>query len=481
MNKPEGTPKEISATNSIVVASCSLADLFSCKEITASDGSRIHGRLHLPEYQRPYRWGNDELKRLLRDLRTYFTPLDSGGIPKHDFFLGSVILHQERHGDLLNIIDGQQRITTLGLLAWLKQRGSEPVLSYQSPISQRQIRKNVVWLKSQDIPDIDLKRINIVLVVTRSEDEAYRFFETQNTGGVRLSGPDIIKAYHLRAIPQAEQDDYARKWEKMGKLDELVEHLLKGRYWKALDFRELPSRLQKNHLKLVTVDELAERAGNGEEDISYQQAVFSMPTRKLQSTPDRGYAMRQPLNAGINAIHYLHYFQSLRNSLLISQHVDGNEDFYAFYNELLSKLDGCAYLKELYDSTILAYVSHFGYQGFYAFALWLFRAVYSRRVSNKKAVREKTIGAFVREVPVYDWIFSSFTPQECLERLKAYSVEVNEENIGDNNNSVKMRFINKVNIWFNLGLKTGSIAKDYDQLLVKAILEKASGDNNYVR
>lgn len=480
MNKPEQIPNELAATDGIVVASCSVADLFSGKEIKASDGSRIQGRLHLPEYQRPYRWGYDELKRLLRDLRTYFAPTDSGAIPKHDFFLGSVILHQERRGGHLNIIDGQQRITTLGLLAWLMQRGSEPVLSYQSPISQRQIRKNVLWLKNQDIPDIDLKRINIVLVVTRSEDDAYRFFETQNTGGVRLSGPDIIKAHHLRATPQGEQDDYARKWEKLGKLDELVDHLLKGRYWQVLDFRELPSRLQKNHLKLVTVDELAERTGDGDEDISYQQAVFAMPTKKLKSTPDRGYAMRQPLNAGINAIHYLHHFQSLHNSLLISQRVDGNEDFYAFYNELLSKLDGCAYLKELYDSAILAYVSHFGYQRFYAFSLWLFRVVYSRRVSNKKAVREKTIGAFVRDTPVYDWIFSSFTPEACLERFQAFSFEVNEENIGDNNNSVKMRFINKVNNWFELGLTTDNIAKEYDQRLVKAIMEKASGENGHV-
>ena len=44
------------------------------------------------------------------------------------------------------------------------------------------------------------RQIEFTLVITQSEDDAYQFFETQNTGGVRLSGPDIIKAHHLRAI-----------------------------------------------------------------------------------------------------------------------------------------------------------------------------------------------------------------------------------------------------------------------------------------
>lgn len=54
---------------SIAVASCSLAKLFSNQAIQASDGSWIEGVLSIPEYQRPYRWGEEQIKRLLKDYQ----------------------------------------------------------------------------------------------------------------------------------------------------------------------------------------------------------------------------------------------------------------------------------------------------------------------------------------------------------------------------------------------------------------------------
>ncbi|QNT38581.1 DUF262 domain-containing protein [Pseudomonas asiatica] len=75
----------------IAVASTSLDNLFNGKRIPSSDGGVIFGRLHLPEYQRPYRWSEEQLGRLLDDLRSFF----SSDAPAHDFYLGSIILHQE--------------------------------------------------------------------------------------------------------------------------------------------------------------------------------------------------------------------------------------------------------------------------------------------------------------------------------------------------------------------------------------------------
>ncbi|UOA07725.1 DUF262 domain-containing protein [Methylobacter sp. S3L5C] len=101
---------------SIIVASCSLAELFAGEpSIIASDGAQIQGSLHLPEYQRPYRWRASQLQCLLDDLRRYFKPATGLQPASHPFYLGSIILHQQdREKDLrLNIIDGQQRLTTL--------------------------------------------------------------------------------------------------------------------------------------------------------------------------------------------------------------------------------------------------------------------------------------------------------------------------------------------------------------------------------
>jgi len=131
----------------IVVASCNLADLFSGKAIKASDGSVIKGQLHLPEYQRPYRWKRSEIERLLNDLKHYFEPDRDTKQLCHKFYLGSVILHQNDGEHLLNIIDGQQRITSMGLLSWClnKDGGNHPAvnLEFHAPESQSQIYQNI--------------------------------------------------------------------------------------------------------------------------------------------------------------------------------------------------------------------------------------------------------------------------------------------------------------------------------------------------
>lgn len=479
MNKILSTPLIPTATDGIVVASCSIADLFSGKKVRASDNSLISGKLHLPEYQRPYRWGKAEVGRLLNDLSSYFEPAKGAVKPDYSFFLGSVILHQQDAGVLLNIIDGQQRLTTMGLLAWLQKAGSEPDLSYESPTSQQQIRQNIAWLREQILPLklLDLRRVNIVLVVTRSEDDAYRFFETQNTGGVRLSGPDIIKAHHLRATPRNRQDDFARLWEGMGDLNPVVNAALKARYWQALRFRWLPSHRFPKLVRDAVVDELAERTGADKGDIAYQQhtVTHAEDGRVLQATQAGSYAMRQPLNAGVNTIHYLHYFESLRQRLLSHNRVAELEAFHDFYQELICEVEGCDYLKELYDSCLLAYVSHLGHTHLYEFSLWLFRMVYSPRVSNKKTVREDSVSALVNEHPVYDWILSSYTHKQCIKQLKEFKVEVTPENLGQDENSVKKRFIKKVDTWLDLCLPDDQLAQLYDESLKGRIVKKVEG------
>lgn len=456
----------------VKVASCSVEQLFKGKGITASDKTIIKGGLHLPEYQRPYRWKEEQLKRLLKDLKSHFVPPKDAQPANHDFYMGSIILHQQTNDagkQLLNIIDGQQRLTTLALIAYLQKEGSEPSLSYESPISQNQIRKNLKWLKDQDLKWLDLASVNITLVVTHSEDDAYRFFETQNTGGVRLGGVDIIKAHHLRATPQSQQNDYAKQWEKLGSLDVLIEAILKARYWSKLEFRPLPNHRQILEKKNVIVNELAEQTGQQKTDIAYQQiSVIKNSGDIIPFAHSNGYAMRQPLNAGINAIHYLEYFYVLRRQLLVEKTDPQLNDFYGFYHGFLIKRDGCDYLKNLFDSTVLLYVSQFGTQHLYQAALWLFRVVYSPRVKNEKVVREDSVPKLVRESPVFDWILMSYNHEQCIERLKKYSYIVDPKNIKKDDKTTKKRFVDATITTLGMEVED-NIAGCYDSALIKAI------------
>lgn len=65
----------------------------------------------IPEYQRPYRWTKDECETLWNDILGVF----GNGINVEEYFLGSIVTYKNDNGEL-EIIDGQQRITTLTLL-----------------------------------------------------------------------------------------------------------------------------------------------------------------------------------------------------------------------------------------------------------------------------------------------------------------------------------------------------------------------------
>lgn len=464
---------------SVQVATCSAAQLFSgcllpdhslaSDAIVTSDGATVTGELTIPEYQRPYCWQDKQLHGLLLDIESHVARKTDGDI-ELPYYLGSLILHQEN--GKLNIIDGQQRITTLALMACLLDPGLPLVegLIYEHPTSQQQIKHNLQWLR--DRLDrvrnwIDFNQLQFTLVITQSEDDAYRFFETQNTGGVRLGGPDIIKAHHLRAVDKLHQPHFARQWEAMGSLDSTVSALLKGRYWQGVRPRLLPSHNQKKWVRDCIVAELAQGTGEGG-DIAYGRIrrQIGLAGDISQQADQQGYEVRQPLNAGINSIRYLAYFQGLHQRYWDQPDLPHLPDYKQFV-EWLKDLDGCGYLEKLYEACLLLYISQFGENQLELAARKLFRVVYSRRVSNQKSVRENSIPAFIREQPVLDWIAASYTPEQCFAFLDAFELTVDPSNLGTN--SVKQRFVEAVSKKFDLGLEAGEYEKGFAPALNRKI------------
>lgn len=68
----------------------------------------------IPEYQRPYAWEEEEVDTLFQDLWD-FTETNGGAERSGTYFLGSVVSFINENGEQ-EIIDGQQRITSLFLL-----------------------------------------------------------------------------------------------------------------------------------------------------------------------------------------------------------------------------------------------------------------------------------------------------------------------------------------------------------------------------
>lgn len=100
------------------------ADAISLHQLFISEGNNIGFRV--PEYQRTYDWGSENIRRYFEDLlsgireRVHDTPGDQQTLT----FLGTIILVDEGSerestfdGRSFSIVDGQQRLTTAALLA----------------------------------------------------------------------------------------------------------------------------------------------------------------------------------------------------------------------------------------------------------------------------------------------------------------------------------------------------------------------------
>src|SRR5690606_20750266 len=66
---------------------------------------------YIPEYQRPYSWTTVQAEELFEDLRTFFERAED-----EPYFLGSIVLIKAEGSRKADVIDGQQRLTTLSLL-----------------------------------------------------------------------------------------------------------------------------------------------------------------------------------------------------------------------------------------------------------------------------------------------------------------------------------------------------------------------------
>src|SRR5438128_2253848 len=135
----------------------------------------------IPLYQRAYAWTTEESEELFQDLMRAMDGYEGSIDDLPPYFLGSIVLIK---GDeaLAEVIDGQQRLTTLTIFI------------------------------------INRCFLIVVSVSTSDLDSAYRIFSVLNSRGLDLSYPDILKAEIISTIPLDEQDEYATKWEEIESL-----------------------------------------------------------------------------------------------------------------------------------------------------------------------------------------------------------------------------------------------------------------------
>jgi hypothetical protein len=162
--------------------------------------------LHIPNYQRPYKWQAFDVHQLLDDLQDHFLQR------RQRYRLGTLVLHREN--SKRNIVDGQQRLTTLYLLLHALNKipagcalGTQTyphTISHQNIARNHQSIQNFVTKlgdKKSAFADYVLNQCELVCIELDNLEEAFQFFDSQNARGKSLAPYDLLKAYHLREMP----------------------------------------------------------------------------------------------------------------------------------------------------------------------------------------------------------------------------------------------------------------------------------------
>lgn len=244
----------------------------------------IDGDFIIPSYQRGYRWGKQEVERLLEDIYNACEYNDDG--KKKKYCLQPIVVHSK--DNMYELIDGQQRLTTLFLIYKYINKilsNEEDIYTTKFTISyESSARKNAKqylesldddkknenidfyyiynayenikqWFENKFIGDIRKKRILatnfdkyfeeqvqvIWYEVPQDEtDKLEDLFTRLNIGKIRLTSSELVKAALLKQIPDEEQTSIALQW------DEIERELHDDAFWSFLTNPEIskyPTRI----------------------------------------------------------------------------------------------------------------------------------------------------------------------------------------------------------------------------------------------
>ncbi|QBQ56220.1 DUF262 domain-containing protein [Nitrosococcus wardiae] len=409
--------------------------------------------LAIDSYQRPFVWETNKIAQLVTDLRDYSRERQEN--PSLEYYMGTVLLHRNRKEGRLFVIDGQQRLTALSVLHHVL-RGELPphhALRYGSFQSVTHIQRAQAYLADADlnalVRDV-FERICFTVIVVASEDLAFTFFDTQNHRGVPLNATDLLKAYHLRAIPgehsrtERLQEDCAGRWERLQRTPPILGH---GADFAPTLFHEFLWRARRwTGQKLIAHESYEDILQEFQEDTlppETPEQVPLYPTRynclgaALAVTPqgelrllphslaltthpaELPFALRQPISKGLGFFLYADKYTRMLTQLLKEEdHPAEVQAFRKLYEAVIAHLS--LYLRELFLLASVMYVDQFGYRQLLHFALWLEHVLGAIRF-EKRAIFAQAPLIYLRDNPLnlLDVIASAFRPEQVIDYLKA--------------------------------------------------------------
>ena len=288
----------------------------------------------IPSYQRPYVWRDEDVIKLFDDIREAYVAKEG------QYFIGSVLsaIHEKGESRLYELIDGQQRTTTLMLLslafraagvktplAEVSTLGESPRLTFEIrdavgnllgsyaglermtrpgpeaiendpylthlDANLRVLKQQVEKLPEDDsfsregFADYIFTKVSWVNNIVPQSMDLNRLFASMNTAGIQLEPVDLLKAKLFRKIT-IEKPLYSTIWQACEHMENYFERnlrqLLPNADWNAIEYKDLKSYASSGI------------ARNGEESQSGEAESSSMTLLQLLGAVEVGDAPENP-------------------------------------------------------------------------------------------------------------------------------------------------------------------------------------------
>ncbi len=443
----------------------------------------------VPNYQRAYIWDKEKIEDLLTDWEEYLQKE-----PTHSYYMGALLLYKNEDNNQYEIIDGQQRLTTLALIYYsiFEEFLSGQDIRYNQKISAYNIANNFKYLserkellnlfKKADI----FSNLDFTVIENDNEDHAFSFFDSQNNRGVSLSVDDYLKAYHLRAIPEQLQLKRAKDWEaitfKAKKNDNYLlelkhlfnEILFKVRRWKGQTFfpssikKDVLNEFQKNTYKSENNENF--RLFPNRNNMRYQEIETNnkglnfISRERPISIIEYPFSLRQPIYKGQNFFDFTEKYHSIFD-LFFNNNVDKTEtikNVIDFYNTIYTN-DMSVYLRYYMQMCLIAYYDNFGEEKLFEAVQYFDYFIGSLRLKNYYLRKESVKNSLKNGVKqnLIDLIVSAYLPEEVFIfikdsesineiYLKKKYTKKNEKGKDDFINNVVERYIQRVSDFYKV-------------------------------
>ncbi len=411
--------------------------------------------LEIPPYQRPYKWSIKNVIQLLNDITNHKK--------KSSYRIGTIVFHLEDKKETLFIVDGQQRLFTLSLIAHALQENQQtknevskhfkdnPTLlskRISNVISKENLIKNYKEIQ-REITKFDKDTIRfffenceVVKIVLNDISEAFQFFDSQNARGKDLEPHDLLKAFHLREMDTLnEQSKKAiiKKWENADdehKLSPLFAlNLFRVKTWckrkRGRYFSKNDNYLFKGiNIKKTNVYPYAKAYSMNH---FYTENYNQHPHRALdKSKLEFPFQLDQPIINGQRFFDMVSYYQQKMEPLKLSEKIENiktnqiyfipktkESNIYKIFTALAEypkrTRQGDRYVRNLFNNTVLYYIDKFGLEMLEENIIKLFIWSYHLRLT-RYAVKLASMDNHTRDnIKMFSIIREAISPIEIQE------------------------------------------------------------------